>query len=90
MGDVMGIESWLILLLIMVAFVILMVFVIKTEDAAYYYQCYNQSVYKRRAFYGVCKSISGAEKCKECPYYKRFRKEVLHENKRRNSGKPED
>lgn len=76
----MGPESWLILLGILIVFVVLAIFVVRAEEATYYYQCYNQSEYKRRAFHGVCKGIPNAEKCKVCPYYRRYIKEIKREN----------
>lgn len=68
----MGPESWLILLGILVAFILLAVFVVRSEEATYYYQCYNQNTYSHRAYAGLCKGIPNAEKCIKCPYHKRY------------------
>lgn len=70
----MGVESWLVLLIIIVVFVFLTIFVVKSEEANDYYLCYNKNEYKDRAANGKCKGYSNAERCKKCPYHKRYEK----------------
>jgi len=69
-------ELWLIFLIVLVMLILLSVFVIKAEDAEEYYKCFNQK--NKQGI--ICQGMLNLEKCRRCPYYKRFirHKDISH------------
>ena len=62
--------------MILVIFALIVVWELKIESANEYYNCYYEMFYKNRAIdFKCCGSKPKLEYCKNCPYYKRYKKE---------------
>lgn len=70
----MAINSWLVLLGIILVFAIVVLIELKIEADQNYYNCYYMMEFKDKAGNFKCKGVEDCNKCKNCPYYKRYLK----------------
>ena len=68
----MGLQSWMVLLVIIIIFVLVMITETVLENNSRYYNCYVERRYRGKADGFKCKGVSDGSKCPKCPYYKKY------------------
>ena len=78
-GGTMIVNSWLMVLAIFLIFLLIVHVELRLEAEQHYWECYLHMNSKGKADKYRCKGVSSSERCKKCPYYKKYLKEVENE-----------
>ena len=74
----MALKSWIVLVIIIAVFIIAVIVEMKLEAEQRYYNCYYHMEYKDKAGKFKCQGVEDCNKCKNCPYHKKYLKEENH------------